>query len=236
MLERAITMARGGKPIARREPSPRPAVVASNEPDPQAADFWRMDVNPVEFHLAAEGDERAPGSFWPELSAGNSQAWQVGDPAAIKLTNKGLSLEPGSEGNFLLTKRRNFTRCSITITLAAFEGAEAYLVLRAHQGPDGWHAVTSRVACEGGKVRAGFASFDFQSPEQGRQVVEKPVGNKFMIRFEIDDKGVDRVFISGKETSLPNHVNHQVQQFVGSVGLFVKSGKVLIESLKVGDK
>ncbi len=124
----------------------------------------------------------------------------------------------------------------MTITLAVFENAEAYLALRAHQGPDGWHAVTSRVAFEGGKVRAGFASFDFQSPEQGRQTVEKPVGNKFMIRFEIDDKGADRVFISGKETSLPNHVNHQAQQFVGSVGLFVKSGKVLIESLKVGDK
>jgi len=57
-----------------------------------------------------------------------------------------------------------------------------------------------------------------------------------MIRFEIDDKGADRVFISGKETSLPNHVNQQVQQFVGSVGLFVKSGKVLIESLKVAEK
>ena len=236
VLERAITMVRGGKAIARREPSSRPALVASDEPVPQASDFWRMSVSPVEFRLAAEGDERPPGSFWPELSAGNSQAWLVGDPAAIKLTNKGLSLEPGPDGNFLLTKRHDYTRCSITITLATAADTEVYLALRAHQGPDGWQAVTARVACEGEKVRAGFASFDFQTPEHGRQIVEKPVGTKFMIRFEIDDKGADRVFVSGKETSIPNHVNHQVQQFVGSVGLFVKSGKVLIESLKIAEK
>ena len=96
----------------------------------------------------------------------------------------------------------------MSITLAAFENAEAYLALR-HQGPDGWHAVTSRIVCEGGKVRAGFASFDFQPQEHGRQIVEKPAGKIFMIRFEIDDKGADRVFIGGQETSSSNQVNHR---------------------------
>jgi len=195
-----------------------------------------MTARPVEFRLIAEGDERAPGSFWPELSTGNSRAWLVGDPGAIKLTSKGLSLEKGAAGNFLLTRRRDFTRCSMRITLAASENAEVYLALRAHQGPDGWHAVTSRIVCEGGKVRAGLVSFDFQTQEGGRQIAEKPAGKTFMIRFEIDDKGADRVFIGGQETSSANHLNHQVQQFVGSVGLFVKSGKVLIESLKVAGK
>src|SRR5271157_2973605 len=231
VLERAITMARGGKSVVLREPPPRPALVAGNVPAHQAAVSWRMTVSPVEFRLVAVGNERAPGSFWPELSEGNSQAWLVGDPAAIKLTSKGVSLEKGSAGNFLITRKRDFTRCSMQITLAASEPAEVYLALRAHQGPDGWHGVTSRIVCEGGKVRAGFASFDFLTQESGRHIVEKPAGKSFMIRFEIDDKGADRVFINGQETSSPNHVNHQVQQFVGSVGLFVKLGKVLIESL-----
>ena len=190
----------------------------------------------MKFVLVAEGNERAPGSFWPELSVENSQAWLVGDPRAIKLTSKGLSLEKGSAGNFLLTRRSDYTKCSMSITLAAFENAEAYLALRAHQGPDGWHAVTSRIVCEGGKVRAGFASFDFQPQERGRQIVEKPTGKTFMIRFEIDDKGADRVFVGGQETSSSPHVNQPVQEFVGSAGLFVKSGKVLIESLKVSEK
>ena len=94
----------------------------------------------------------------------------------------------------------------------------------AHQGPDGWHAVTSRVVCEDGKVRAGFASFDFQTTEHGRQIVEKPAGTTFLIQFEIDDKGADRVFVGRQETSSSPHVNHPVQQYVGAVGLFVRSG------------
>ena len=80
--------------------------------------------------MVAEGNERAPGSFWPELSTGNSQAWLVGDPGAIKLTSKGLSLEKGAAGNFLLTRRSDYTKCSMSITLAALENAEAYLALR----------------------------------------------------------------------------------------------------------
>ena len=66
--------------------------------------------------------------------------------------------------------------------------------------------------------------------------MEKPTGKTFMIRFEIDDKGADRVFVGGQETSSSPHVNQPVQEFVGSAGLFVKSGKVLIESLKVSEK
>ena len=88
-----------------------------------------MTARPVKFVLVAEGNERAPGSFWPELSVENSQAWLVGDPGAIKLTNKGLSLEKGSAGNFLLTRRSDYRKCSMSITLAAFENAEAYLAL-----------------------------------------------------------------------------------------------------------
>ncbi len=237
VLERAITMFKGGTSAALRGPSARPALLPRNGPVHQDAAPWRMTTPPVQFVLVAEGNERAPGSIWPELSVENSQAWLVGDPRAIKLTGKGLSLEKGPAGNFLLTRRSDYTKCSMSITLAAFENAEAYLVLRAHQRPDGWHAVTSRIVCESGKVRAGFASFDFQPKERGRQIVEKPTGKPFMIRFEIDDKGADRVFVGGQETSSsPRGVNQPVQQFVGSVGLFVKSGKVLIESLNVSEK
>jgi serine/threonine protein kinase len=217
-------------------PSARPALLPSNGPLHQDAGSWRMTAPPVKFVLVAESKERAPGEFWPELSAENSQAWLAGDPGAIKLTNKGLSLEKGSAGNLLLTRRSDYTKCSMSITLAADENAEAYLALRAHLGPDGWHAVTSRIVCEGGKVRAGFASIDFQTQERGHQIAEKPAGKTFMIRFVIDDKGADRVFINGQETSSLSNANHPVQEYVGAVGLFVKSGKVLIESLNVSEK
>ncbi len=66
--------------------------------------------------------------------------------------------------------------------------------------------------------------------------MEKPTGKTFMIRFQIDDKGADRVFVDGQETSSSPHVNQPVHEFVGAAGLFVKSGKVLIESLNVSEK
>ena len=116
---------------ALRGPSARPALLPSNGPVHQDSGSWRMTAPPVQFVLVAEGNERAPGSFWPELSAGNSQAWLVGDPHAIKLTGKGLSLEKGSAGNVLLTRKSDYRKCSMSITLAALENAEAYLALRA---------------------------------------------------------------------------------------------------------
>ncbi len=105
-----------------------------------------------------------------------------------------------------------------------------------HQGPDGWHAVTSRIVCSGGKVHSGFASFDFQPHESGRQLAEKPAGKTFQIRFKIDENGADRVFIGGLETSSSPSVNQQVREYVGAVGLFVKSGKLLIESVRVDEE
>jgi hypothetical protein len=192
---------------------------------------WRLITPPSEFHLQVEGNERPPGLFWPELSPKNTEAWSVGDPSAIKLTSKGVSLEQGADGNFLLTKRQDFKKSTLKITLAPFDGSEAYLALHARQGPDAWHAVTSRIVCRGGKAYAGATGFDFQQ-EHG-QPLEKPAGKPFMIRFDIDDNGTYRAFVGNQQTSSISSAGPRPAANAGSVGLFVKSGRVLIESLRV---
>jgi hypothetical protein len=201
------------------------------------AGFWHVTAPALPFVLSAEGRDRPTGDFWPELTLENSQEWRVGDPGAIKQTSKCLSLAGRPEGNFLVTRKDDYKKCSVRITLALAEGTEAYLALRAHQEPDGWRAVTSRVICEGNKVRAGHQSFDFQVAESGKRTEEKPASKPFLIRFLIDEQGLDRVYIGNKQTSSSNYAKQPaVRDSVGSVGLFVKSGRVDIESLHVSDK
>ena len=91
----------------------------------------------------------------PELGPANTDGWQVGDPAAIKMTPKELMLWSRAGGNLLLTRKDNFKKCSISAALAVNDGTEAFLVMRARQGPDGWRAVTARIIGQGGKVRVG---------------------------------------------------------------------------------
>ncbi len=237
VLDKAIAMVRGKALPVHHEPLDQPAIIFGNRSFHQitGAGVWRMTTSPLEFQVTAEGNEPAPGSFRPELSPENSEEWLTADPDAIKLTGKGLILEKGTAGNYLLTRKSDHGKCSMSIMLAAFENTEAYLTLHAHQEPDGWHAITSRVVCTGGKVQAGSASADFQTQERG-QLVARPPGKAFLIRFEIDDDRTDRVFIGGQQTSSSSHGGQTLPAPSGSVGLFVKSGKVLIESLHISEK
>jgi serine/threonine protein kinase len=197
---------------------------------------FRLEAGPTSFHLTAEGKDRAPGYFWPELSTENSEAWLVGDRSSIRMTGKGLVLEKGTSGNFLITRRNDFEKCSISVTLAVAEGAEIYLALRAHQERDIWHAVTSRITAQKGKVYAGSESYDFQAGETTKKLVEKPTDRPFLIRFLIDEQGVDQVFVGGQQTSSGTYATLPMRSYVGRVGIFVKSGKVLITELNVPDK
>jgi hypothetical protein len=232
-LECAARKFDGGESTLLDELFPLGALAPRGRSGYQAAEAWRMISRPQEFRLAADESEHAAEWFRPELSAMDSQAWRVGDRQAIRLTSEGVSLGAGSAGNFLLTCRKEYSACSMKITLTASETAEAFLALRAHQEPDGWHAVTSRIICLGGNARAGLTSQDFQAPERGALIAEQPADKPFMIRFEIDEKGNDRVLVGAQETSSTSSFRQPVPAPTGSAGLFVKTGTIQIKSLRV---
>jgi serine/threonine protein kinase len=173
--------------------------------------------------------------FWPLFTPEDVTAWQVADPASIRMNASGVVLYAGEGGNFLLTRRMDFKKCKILVSLAAFEGTEAYLALRAHNGPDGWLAVTSRIDEQGKKIRAGTQSVNFQVPVQGKVRDDFTPGKFFSVVFKVDGQGNVRVLISGKETASQKQVNDGANGDVGAAGLFVRSGRIVIRSLSVTD-
>jgi hypothetical protein len=197
---------------------------------------WRMTAPALSFTLAATDGRRPTGSFWPELSLEHSEEWTVGDPSAIKLTAKGVSLEQGPGGNFLLTRKSNWKRCTMSVTLAVTENTEAFLVLRAHRQADAWRGITSRITGSGGKVALGGLSTDFQVKERGRRSTEKPVNKTFVVRFTIDQREASRVLLGAQEMASENFAAELGRDDAGAAGLFVRRGRVLIESLSVVEK
>jgi hypothetical protein len=169
----------------------------------------------------------------PELSPANTDGWQIGDPAAIKMTPKELMLWSRPGGNLLLTRKDNFKKCSISAALAVNDGTEAFLVMRARPGPDGWRAVTSRIIGRGGKVRAGAASIDFQTKDNTAHTVEKPTGKTFRMNFNMNERGAAHVTVNGVETSVIDCDPPAPDEPAGAAGIFVKTGKILVESLMI---
>jgi hypothetical protein len=201
---------------------------------PGGVDLRRLKPRPGELRLLENGEDLPPGPFWPEFSPNNVRGWRIGDPGAIKVNSEGIALSAGSGGNFLLTSSGKFKKGSLVIDLEAAEGTEAYLALRAHEGSDGWHAVTSRVDVDSGKVRVGNEALDFNDEERGtsrRQ--EFATGTLIPIKFEVNDKGTGLVFVRGKPTASENLTSGPADGWVGAAGVFVKSGTLLIHSLQV---
>jgi hypothetical protein len=130
-----------------------------------------------------------------------------------------------------LSRKDDFKKCAITATVAVNEGAEAYLALRAHPGPEGWRAVTTRIVGRGGKVRIGNGGLDFQNDERD-SLLERDSLRPFGISFVLDDRGIARVTVGGQSSSISNGDNKGLEEG-GAAGVFVKSGKVLIESLNI---
>src|SRR5207237_4427560 len=118
--------------------------------------------------LEVENGETPPGPFWPPLIPDASESWRFANPSDVRMNRKGLVIGAGQGGNVLLTKADGYRKCTISLALAASKGTEAYLAIHAQRGPDGWEAVTSRIAEAGGKVRAGTLSTDFQDLESGK--------------------------------------------------------------------
>ncbi|MGP0066813.1 MAG: hypothetical protein ACLQGP_24885, partial [Isosphaeraceae bacterium] len=170
--------------------------------------------------------------IWPALAADNVAAWQFGDPAHIEINHQGVFLSAGPGGNLLLTKRENYKRCTFKVTLAATKGTEAYLALRAHRREGEWCAITARIADEGGKIRVHHPSLDFQPPEAGTKPLEFPLEKSFVFRFEINDANVAQVRIN-QETWKRAYTSPPASDYTGAVGLFVKSGTVVIYAMNV---
>jgi hypothetical protein len=202
----------------------------------QVVDFRRLAAHAGPFRLVADPEGRPPGPFWPELGPNNTDAWQIGDSGAIKMTTKELLLWNGPGGNLLLTRKNDFKKCTISVALAVNEGTEAYLALRARLGQDGWRAVTSRIIGQGGKVRVGYGSLDFQASNSEAGSVVKATGKAFRMRFVIDEKGVARVYVGNDQTSIITSDEVAAEENSGAAGLYIKTGKVLVESLMIKEQ
>ena len=221
-------------------PDPKLEVTPSNAPIAETKavvksplDIRQIRVQPGGVARIANNNGGSPrGGIWPTLTANNLEAWQVGDIDHIEINEKALALSAGPNGNLLLTKRGNYKSCTLKLTVAATKGTEAFLALRAHRGPEGWRAITSRVVDEGGKIRAGPHSVDFQLPEKGQRPQDFALEKTFVIRFEIDDASVARAIVK-QETWTTAYTLPPASEYTGAVGLFVKSGTLLVYAMNI---
>jgi len=173
--------------------------------------------------------------FWPSLAPDNLEEWQIADPGHITMNEDGVSVEAGPRGNILITRDGSYKKCTLSITLAARQGTDAFLVLRARRGAQGWQAITARVYEEQGKVRAGHQSIDFQMTETGNGRKEFAPDKFFVMKFQVNDKSDARVTVMKETTSSTNHDGDPVERVDGAVGLFVKSGRIVIKTMDVQD-
>ncbi len=143
-------------------------------------------------------------------------------------------VDAGPGGNFLLTSRSDYRKCALKVQLSASENAEAYLILRAAEGPDGWRGVTSRIVDEGGKIHAGLQSLDFATPERGDARVEFKPKAPFRMIFSMDEANKGTVYAQLRTTTVahegPRHLDP-----AGAVGLFVRKGSVTVQSMRVDE-
>ena len=113
------------------------------------------------------------------------------------------------------------------------KGTEAFLALRAHRGPDGWRAITARVYDDGGRIRVGHQSTDFQRSDQGTRRETVPPGKSFRITFEINGQQVARLVSNSKETLTMAYAKTPAGDYQGAVGVFVKSGTLVIHAMDI---
>jgi serine/threonine protein kinase len=218
-------------------PTSLPASKAVSADEPLVVDVRRINVFTGIKSLLDPNSVRPAASFWPSLAPDDFGNWQIGDPGHITMNEKGLYLEAGPHGNLLLTQDATYRKCVLTITLAAKEGTDAYLALRASRAPHVWQAMTARVSERNGKIRVGPPATNFQTPETGAGHKEFLPGKAFGVKFEIDEKNIARVAMKGERTASASlngapPANHET----GAVGIFVKSGTVMIERLDIQDR
>jgi serine/threonine protein kinase len=169
---------------------------------------------------------------WPLLSPDDTNAWWLGDGGAMTFGARGLIITAGQGGNHLLTKKRDYLKSSLKLSVALSQGAELYLALHARPGTDGWHAITLRVAEDAGKVLAGGQSVDFKASEAAQARLEWKAEQFYNVTFEDDGRGACRVLVNGKPV-LPLPRAPDAANAPGAVGLFVKSGSIVVRSIDI---
>jgi serine/threonine protein kinase len=217
-------------------PRPPPAAKAVSADEPTVVDVRRINVFTGIKSLLDPSSVRPAASFWPSLAPDNLGNWQIGDPDHITMNEKGLYLEAGPHGNLLLTQDATFRKCILTITLAAKEGTDAFLALRACRGPQVWQAITARVSERNGKIRVGPPATNFQTSETGAGHKEFLPGKAFGVKFDIDEKNIARVAMKGERTAFARVERTPANYETGAVGIFVRSGTVMIERLDIQDR
>src|SRR5262249_33378305 len=81
--------------------------------------LWQLRPIAGRFRPANPGAEPPRMGFWPMARPDDMTAWQVGDPDRIEMDRDGVSLSAGPGGNLLLTKRENYRRCTLSMTVSA---------------------------------------------------------------------------------------------------------------------
>jgi hypothetical protein len=199
----------------------------------QPLDPRRIRIAAGFVRLVDPNASRPSDSFWPPLAPDDFKAWRVGDPDSIRMGETGVTLSAGANGNLLLTRNAAFRRCALTIDVSVNKGTEAFLALRAHDGPDGWRAITARLIEEGGRIRAGGQSADFQLPERGKPLMDLVPAKRFHVVFQVDGANMCRLTVKQQETSPASYADLPAGEYAGAVGVFVKSGSLTIHHMDV---
>jgi hypothetical protein len=229
----AIRLIFGESITTKPAPPPRPAAPHAAVPASKDAGFWYIGAPAHPFRLIRDAGANLGKAYRPTLAVDRTSEWLTGGADQVKVAADRLVLEAGEAGNFLITRRSDYGPCTLNAVVVLEEGSEAYLALRAHRGARGWRGITSKIVTENDSVRAGFQSFNFQARERGKIHSEGRIGEPLPLRFALDQAGLARVYVGNQETSVASYENQEVLEAPGAAGLFVKSGRVLIESLEI---
>jgi hypothetical protein len=208
------------------------ALPVPSEPTRHDGDFRRVRPRPGILRRAGPDAKGPTEPFWPILTVLNTESWILGDPDGMTLSQKGLTIQAGTHGNFLLTKQSDFRKGSLRIALALEDGPEAFLVLHGRSEADQWHAVTSRLRDDKASVRAGRLGTEFSADEAG-SAFEAKSGSVLAIRFEDDGRGNRHVFVGNKKTASVGVKPGEARNEEGAIGLFVTTGTVLVRNIHV---
>jgi hypothetical protein len=171
------------------------------------------------------------GEFSPQLTSIEYSDWLIRDPKAIAITREGVTLGPG---NFLVTKRDDYRHAHVTVEVAGEPGTVAFVAQRVTAGPKGWLAATSMIVDADGRIRAGLEGRNFNDSEIGAHRLDFAYGEFFKIDHITNEDGNAFVRVNDQHTTGVGHGNAIPER--GAVGIFVKSGSVLIRSLVVTDQ
>lgn len=176
----------------------------------------------------------------PELFDKN---WTASEPDFVKPVEGRFSIEAGPNGNYVLTKKNDYDKPDVTVTLSVSADTEAYLILAARQIDGQWRGMTSKMHFENGKILVGGHSSDFKpnnslnKTEDGKPM-KLEVEEDFELRLRIYDKpdNPDRLRVESYINSITTRLVHYPRKKIGepaAVGFHVKKGKISIKEIEI---